>query len=272
MKKPKVSVALAVFNEEKNLPGCLDSVSNLADEVVVVDGSSTDKTVVVAKKYKAKVIITDNPPIFHINKQKALDACRGDWILQLDADERVTPALRKEILEVTTATPRRSPSAGSGHSPRSYSGYWIPRKNYFLGRYLTKGGQYPDYTLRLYRRGKGKLPCKSVHEQAEVEGWVGYLKNDLLHHPYPNFSEYLNKANRYAKLFADDYHSQKVRTDFWGWLKYLLIIPKMTFLKIYFRHKGFVDGFAGFIFALFSAIQKIIAYVIYWEKNNVKKL
>lgn len=257
MKKPKISVALATFNEEKNLSACLNSVKGLADEIMIVDGSSTDKTVEIARKYGAKVIVTDNPPIFHINKQKAINVCTGDWILQLDADEQVTPSLHNEIPKTVAAT--------------CLDGFWLSRKNYFLGRYLTKGGQYPDYTLRLYRREKGKLPCKSVHEQAEVEGQLGYLKNDLLHYPYPNFSEYLNKANRYAKLFAADYHFQKVRTDFWGWLKYLFIIPKITFLKIYFRHKGFVDGFPGLVFALYSAVVRMTAYIFYWEEIKAKK-
>ena len=96
----KLSVAIATFNEEENLGSCLDSVKDWVDEIVVVDGSSTDKTVEIAKKYGAKVIVRENPPIFHINKQKAIDACRGKWILQLDADERVSPELKEEILEV----------------------------------------------------------------------------------------------------------------------------------------------------------------------------
>lgn len=258
MRKPKISVALATFNEEKNLPACLDSVKGLADEIVVVDGSSTDKTVEVAKKYGAKVTVTANPPIFHINKQKAIDACQGEWVLQLDADERVSAKLKEEILEKI-------------NSKSGFNGFWLPRKNYFLGRYLTKGGQYPDYTLRLYRRGKGRLPCKSVHEQAMVEGKVGYLKNDLLHYPYPDFFEYLNKANRYAKLFADEYESQKLKTNFLGLIKYLCFVPEKTFLKIYIRHLGFLDGLAGLIFAIYSAIVRMTAYIAYWERVKLRK-
>lgn len=258
MEKPKISVALATFNEEKNLPFCLDSVKGLAEEIVVVDGGSTDKTVEIAQKHSVKVIATTNKPIFHINKQLAIDACRGDWILQLDADEQVTPELRQEILATVVKT--------------KFNGFWLPRKNCFLGRYLTKGGQYPDYTLRLYRRGKGKLPCKSVHEQAVVEGKVGYLKNDLLHHPFPDFLEYLNKANRYANLVADEYKEQNIGTGFSSVIRYLLIIPKLTFFSLYIRHRGFTDGFPGFVFALFSAIQKITAYVRYWEIVHDKKI
>jgi len=258
MEKPKISVALATFNEEKNLPVCLDSVKGLAEEIVVVDGGSTDKTVAVAQKYGAKVIATTNKPIFHINKQMAIDACQGDWILQLDVDEQLTPELRREILATVVKT--------------KFNGFWLPRKNYFLGRYLTKGGQYPDYTLRLYRQGKGKLPCQSVHEQAVVEGKVGCLTSDLLHHPFPNFLEYLNKANRYANLLANEYLKENLSVGPWGVIKYLLVRPKLTFFEIFIRHRGFIDGFSGFVFALFSAIQKMTAYIRYWEIINAKKI
>src|SRR5437868_11480 len=132
-----ISVVLATFNEEKNLPDCLESVKSLASEIIVVDGGSTDRTVTLAKGFDAKVIETDNPPIFHINKQKAIDKATKDWILQLDADERVTKELSDEITEVISGNQKKN-------------GYWVPRKNWFLGRFLTKGGQYPDYTLRLY--------------------------------------------------------------------------------------------------------------------------
>src|SRR3989338_7619182 len=152
-----ISIVLATFNEEKNLSDCLESVKDLANEIIVIDGLSTDKTVEIAKKYKAVVKVTSNPPIFHINKQKAIDKATKDWILQLDADERVTPELKKEILSVINDKDNKN------------AGYWIPRKNWFLGRFLMKGGQYPDYTIRLYKRGKGRLPQKDVHEQAVVE-------------------------------------------------------------------------------------------------------
>src|SRR5262245_41243685 len=153
MKKSTISVVLATYNEEKTLPECLESVKDLADEIIIVDGTSTDNTVAVAKKYGAKVITTTNKANFHINKQMEIEAATKDWILQLDADERLTPALRDEI-ETCIA------------NPKAKTGYWIPRKNWFLGRFLMKGGVYPDYTLRLYKKGKGRLPQKDVHEQA----------------------------------------------------------------------------------------------------------
>lgn len=255
--KPKISIAIATFNEEENIADCLRTVKDWVEEIVVVDGQSQDKTVAVAKKMGAKVIVTSNKPIFHINKQMAIDACQGDWILQLDADERVTPELRDEILIKIGKTKN--------------NGFWLPRKNLFLGRYLTKGGQYPDYTLRLYRKGKGHLPCRSVHEQAVVKGKVGHLKNDLLHLADPSFNRYLLRFNRYTSLIADELKEKKVKLDFGNNLDFMFIKPLGWFLSTYFFHKGFVDGFPGFIFSLFSSLRFPVAYIKYWEKKNAFK-
>ena len=230
----------------------MESVADWVDEIVVVDGSSTDRTVEISNKYKAKVKVVDNPPNFHLNKQKAIDFCSGEWILQLDADEVVSEELKNEILSVI--------------NPQPINGYWIPRQNYFLGKFLSKGGQYPDYTLRLYRRGKGKLPCKSVHEQAQVEGEVGYLKNPLLHYPYPDFTHYLEHFNRYTDIFAEELRVQNLKISIIQTLNYLLFKPAFWFLKTYFRHKGFMDGFAGFLFSFFSALRFPVAYFKYGKK------
>jgi len=253
MKKPKISVAIATFNEEKNIGPCLESVRQLADEIVVVDGGSTDKTVEIAKKYGAKVIVTDNPPIFHINKQKAIDAATGDWVLQLDADEEVTPELRKEVKDVICDT--------------GYNGYWIPRKNYFLGRYLTKGGQYPDYTLRLYKKGKGRLPCKSVHEQAMVQGKVGYLKNALLHNADPTFKRYLQRNSRYIDLMVKEMKEKKTGKNPIEAFKYFWLKPSHWFFWTLIRHKGILDGFQGIIFSFFSALRFPRAYWRYLRSS-----
>ena len=254
----KISLALATYNEEKNISRCLESVQGLVDEIILVDGTSNDKTVEIARQYQAETILTDNKPMFHFNKQAAIDAATGVWVLQLDADEAISDELKEEIRQIID-------------SSDSFDGYWMPRKNYFLGKFLLKGGQYPDYTLRLYRRGKGRLPCKSVHEQAVVDGTVGYLKHDLLHYPFPDFKEYLNKANRYANLLAQDYFDKKIKGGFLGIIKYMIIIPKITFFSLYFRHLGILDGLPGFVFALYSSIQKITAYILYTEAIRVKR-
>lgn len=241
-----LSVALAVYNEEKNIESCLSSVILIADEIVVVDGGSRDNTVELARKFHAKVIETDNPPIFHINKQKALDACKGDWILQLDADEVVTPELRDEILNII----RLSTS----------NGYYIPRKNYFWGHWMKKGGQYPDYVIRLVRLGKARFPCKSVHEQIKIDGKVGYLKHPMVHYSYKTRTDYWKKAETYTSLTAQELVKSKTN-QFILLLQYCLVKPITTFLSIYFRHKGCVDGLTGFEFSLYSALHFPIAFM-----------
>jgi len=248
----KLSIAIAAFNEEENIGRVLSSVKDLADEIIVVDGSSTDKTVEIAKKFGAKVTITDNPPIFHINKQKAIDQCSGDWIFQLDADEEITLELAGEIKEIV--------KKGS-----QFSAFWIKRKNYFLGRCLKKGGQYPDPVIRFFKKGKARLPCKSVHEQMEVEGEIGWLKNDMLHFSVPTFSRYLTNSNRYTTLTAMEFKERNLPLNLFTTIIYIIVVPLKTFLNIYFRHKGFMDGFPGFIFALFSGLHFPIAYIKYWE-------
>jgi len=204
--------------------------------------------------FKAKIIQTNNPPNFHLNKNMAIDKALGDWILQLDADEVVTEESAYEIKKVT-------------QSSSEINGYWIPRKNFFLGRFLKKGGQYPDYTLRLYKRGKGRLPAKDVHEQAVVEGRVGFLKNDLLHLRDKTFSNYIERFNRYTNLFASQLNSKQVKINFFTVTSYILIKPLFWFLKTYLRHRGYVDGFPGFIFALFSSLRFPVSFIKLWSNQ-----
>ena len=242
-----LTVALAVYNEEENIGKCLESIKELASEIVVVDGGSSDRTLDIAKSFNAKIIQTKNLPNFHINKNKAIDAALGDWILQLDADEVVTKELGEEIEEVISKKSEKN-------------GFWIPRKNFFLGRFLTKGGQYPDYTLRLYKRGKGRLPGKDVHEQAIVEGEVGYLKNDLLHLRDKNFSIYMERFNRYTSLLAQQLQQAGLSYNLITFINYVFIKPILWFIKSYIRHRGYVDGYPGFVFALFSSLRFPVAY------------
>lgn len=252
----RLSVVLAVYNEEENLRTCLESIKDLADEFVVVDGGSQDKTIKIAEEFGARIIRADNLPNFHINKNKAIDAALGEWILQLDADEMVTKELKNEIRQVI--------------SKDDCDGYWIPRKNFFLRKFLSKGGQYPDYTLRLYRKGKGRLPGKDVHEQAEVSGKVGYLKNDLLHTKDKEFSDYMERFNRYTDLYSQQLKQQNISLNFFSFLNFIFIKPTFWFVKSYIRHKGFVDGFSGLVFALFSSLRFPVAFLKFWmeEKNS----
>lgn len=251
MKKVTLSVVLATYNEAKNLPRCLESVKDIADEIVIVDGTSTDETVKIAKSFGAKVHVTGNPPMFHINKQKAIDMATKDWVLQLDADEAVTPELAKEIQEKTEDT------------THDYNGFWVPRKNWYLGRYLMKGGVYPDYTLRLYRKGKGHLPQKDVHEQAVVEGNVGYLTEPLDHLADPYFGRYLMRFKRYTDLIAKEYKANHIGKNPVMMAKYMLLLPLWWFFLIYIRHKGFMDGWQGLVWACFSALRFPVSYTKY---------
>ncbi|OGD89308.1 hypothetical protein A2Z54_00395 [Candidatus Curtissbacteria bacterium RIFCSPHIGHO2_02_39_8] len=256
----KLSVVLAVYNEEKSIGRCLESVKDLVDEIVVVDGTSNDRTVEIARRFGARVKITTNKPNFHINKQMAIDMAEGSWILQMDADEVVSPRLASEIKSKI-------------QNPKSeINGYWMPRKNYFLGRFLMKGGQYPDYTLRLYKKGKGRLPQKDVHEQAVVEGKVSYLENALLHYPYKSFSFYLLKWNRYNDLLAGQIREElgnknKIERIAYA-IAYLFIKPSHWLLTTYLRHKGFMDSWQGFVFSFFSALRFPVSFIVYLTSKS----
>lgn len=249
--KKTISVAVATYNEEENLRSCLDSVKGWVSEIVVVDGDSRDKTAEIAGQYGARVIITDNPPIFHINKQKALDACRSDWILQLDADEVITEELREEILETINS------------KQESMNGYYIPRRNFFWGHFMKKGGQYPDYVIRLIRNGKAKFPCKSVHEQIEVSGQTGYLTCPMLHYTNKTRDDYWKKADTYTTLTAGELARRSTPKNVVSLFTYTVWKPLVTFFLIFARHKGFVDGVWGFEFALYSGLHWAIAYKKY---------
>jgi len=244
----RLSVALAVFNEASNIDACLSSVLDIADELVVVDGGSTDSTIEIAQKYHAKVILTDNPQIFHINKQKAVDACDSEWILQLDADEIIPNDLKEEIVAVTR------------DNTRKVNGYYIARKNYFSGHWMKKGGQYPDYVIRLFRKGKGIFPCKTVHEQIKIDGAVGYLIHPMNHFSYKSITEYWRKADSYTSLTAVKLYESGVHPSIDIFVIYTFVKPFVTFFSLYIRHKGILDGWFGLLFAIFSSLHHPIAY------------
>lgn len=257
-----LSVVYAVHNEERLLGQSLKSIQSLADEIIVVDGESSDQTVEIAKKAGARVISTTNKPIFHINKQMAMDAAKGDWVLQMDADEEIDADMRAHIKRILEAQTLDGLDAG----------YWLKRKNWFLGRFLTKGGQYPDPVIRFYQTGKAYLPMKSVHEQMEVDGSIGWLDGHLLHYNSPTFSDYLRKANTYTSLTAREWNEKKLPLSLASFAQFVLWKPAYTFVMLYFRHKGFMDGFAGFIFALFSGLHFPLAYIKYWEMLKAPQL
>lgn len=286
----KLSVAIATFNEEENIGRCLRAVKDIADEIIVVDGTSTDDTVKIAEKFGAKITITDNPPIFHINKQKAIDSCKGDWILQLDADEMVSEKLAKEIRRVISLSNEEIEAYQGtlanrklflrhqkilikrdgkiGNEKGKYAGFFVPRLNYFLGKYLRYGGVYPDGVIRLVKNGKAHFSCQSVHDQIVIDGRVGWLKNDLIHLADISFKKYLYRNNKYINLMTTELEEKNIGKNLPQFLNYFLIKPLWWFFWTLFRHKGILDGYQGVVFSFFSALRFPKAYWRYLVKNQ----
>lgn len=277
-----LSVVLAVRNEEENLARCLQSVVDIADEIVVVDEYSTDKTVEIAKKYGAKVYLEPHHDIFHVTKQKALDLAKGDWVLQLDADEVVTPELAREIEKILTSKAMASMGGVKkqklfkrhqkliekrdgviGKDTGEIVGYFIPRKNMFLGKPLIHAGVYPDGVIRLVKKGKAHFPQKSVHEQIKLDGQVAWLSGDLLHYDSPTLKRYFIRLNRYTDLKAQELQNSKTPKNLWSFILFTIYHPLFTFLNLYFRHLGFLDGVRGFFWSFFSAMHFPVSYFKY---------
>ncbi len=268
-----ISVVLATHNEEKNLKMCLSSVKDFADQIVIVDGESTDDTVKIAKHFSAEVISTTNKSNFHINKQLAMDKAKGDLILQLDADEVVDEELKKFIIKTHSWVLEVKKTVGLSASKRIEnpskvylpSAWWIQRKNCFLGKFLTKGGQYPDPVIRMYLYGQAKLPQKDVHEQMVVQGNISWAEGHLLHYSNPTFNDYVRKWNTYTSFRTEEFKAQKLQINFTETLRFLFFKPVYTFSSLFIRHRGYVDGVSGFIFALMSGFHFAVAYLKYWE-------
>ena len=288
--KKGLSVVLAVYNEESNLADCLESVKGIASEIVIVDGTSTDNTVMIAKQYDAKIVVRENPSIFHINKQIALEKAEYEWILQLDADERVSKALADEIVKVIHLDEEEQEryqenlvnrelflrnqeqwelkQGKFSKSSGEIVGYFMPRLNYFLGKYLRYGGVYPDGAVRLVKNGKAWFPCKDVHEIIQLDGRVGWLGSDLLHYDSPTFSRYIKRNTRYVHLIANQLRDEKVGKNLFQFLNYVFYKPMHWFLITLIRHKGILDGWQGVVFSFFSALRFPRAYIEYLMKND----
>lgn len=249
----KISVCLATFNEERNIKECLESVK-WADEIVVVDGTSSDKTVALAKKYTPKVIVRENPLMFHLNKQKAFEAATKDWILYLDADERVDEKLKKEILAAI--------------EKKSFNGFWIPRKNIIFGKWIKHSLWHPDHQLRLFRRGKAHLPCKSVHEQPELTGKAGYFKNPLIHEHYRTISQYVEKLNNlYTENDMRVFLRKKKKVHWYDAIRF----PTEDFFSTFFAREGYKDGLHGLVLSILQAFSTFVTFAKLWEKQGFKE-
>jgi glycosyltransferase involved in cell wall biosynthesis len=238
---PRLSVIVIALNQEAHIGPCLESVS-FADEIVLVDSGSQDRTLELARPFTERIFTTVWQG-FGRTKNFALDQARGEWVLSLDTDERVPPALREEIVGVLQAN---GPQAG----------YRIPRKNYFGGRWIRYLGWYPDYTLRLFRRDRGRFLDREVHEEVRVAGPVGTLKTPLEHYTYEGVSDYLARMDRYARLAAREL-AKAGRRPLPG---ELLWRPCLTFLKLFFFRRGFLEGQTGYTLSVLGSQYNFLKY------------
>jgi len=248
-----LSVVIIARNEEANLARTLSSVA-WADEVIVVDSGSTDGTREVAESLGAKVY-GEPWKGFAAQKNSAIAKACCDWILSLDADEEVEPALAVEIRDALGSNP-------------SVAGFWIRRKNFFLGRWMRHGGFYPDAKLRLFRRGAGQFEDRLVHEDIQLNGPTASLNNHLLHRAYPTLESYIEHMNRYSSLGAEMATVEKLR----GFnLVDILLRPKLTFFYNYILRGGFLDGREGFLLHWNHAAYVSWKYAKAWETSRTRK-
>ena len=249
-----LSVAIITKNEEANLARTLASV-HWAGEIVIVDSGSTDRTPAIAREYGAQFFVEEWKG-FGAQKNSALAKCSCDWVLSLDADEQVSPELAGEIQALLAGTPQQE-------------AYFLPRRNFFLGRPLRHGGYYPDPKLRLFRRGSAQFEERSVHETVHWTGPAGRLRGDLLHHAYPTLDAYIEHMNRYSALGADQAVARgktgrSVSAFFWS----VLIVPIATFHYNYFLRLGFLDGREGLLQHLYHSTYVSWKYAKAWEKGR----
>lgn len=267
----KISVLIPTYNEEKYIENCLKSVS-WAEEIIIVDSFSTDNTLDICKKYSDKILQHEyvNSATQKNWSLQNLDFA-GDWIMIIDADEQVPIELRDEIL--------------SRVGKEEFAGYYFPRKNYFLGKWLKYGHFYPDWSIKLFKKGAAKFENKCVHAEAIVEGKVGYMKNPLIHYPWESISDYVQHVNKFTDWRAQDiYRSSSGQMEvelvsypkfMRPWLKiiwrYLPLKPFFRFLWFYIFKLGFLDGYRGFLLAVLEGWSIYLAYAKCWEIREREK-
>ena len=250
MSRARLSVVVVAQNEEERIRACLESAS-WADELIVVDAESSDKTATVARELTDHVFVRPWPG-FAAQKNFGLEQARGDWILSLDADELVSIPLRQEIAAIL---------AGGGE----HAGYAIPRRNVFWGRWIRHGGLYPDWQLRLFRRGRGRFTERTVHESVTVDGSVGRLNGHLEHRSYRDVADFLERADRYSTLAAGEWLAAGRRSRP---LTDLVVRPAGRFLTMYVARAGFLDGWRGFLLAVLYAYYVLMRSAKVWERTK----
>jgi glycosyltransferase involved in cell wall biosynthesis len=246
----KYSIYVIAYNDEPNMKACLESVA-WADELIVVDSHSTDKTAAIAREFTDKVYQVDFKGFGHLRNQ-AVSFCSHDWVFSLDSDERMTPELREEIRQVLDAGPKAD-------------AYFVPRKNYFLGRWIKHCGWYPDYRQpQLFRKGRFRYRDEVVHESFDCDGSVGYLTKPAIQIPFRDVDHFLAKHDRYSDLMARRMKEQGRRFV----AHQLVTHPVGTFVKMYLLRQGFRDGMPGLILSGLYAYYTFVKYAKLWEQTR----
>lgn len=249
-----LSVVFSVHNEEKLFEEALKSVKGLADEIIVVDNESTDKTVQIAKKYTKNIYEHKNTPnSLNTTKNYGFSKAKSDWILSLDADERVSPELAKGISTIQYSV------FNIQYSP---IGYWIPRKNKIFGKWLTGGIWWPDYQLRLFKKGQGKFPEKHNHEFLTVDGNTAYLNNPLEHYSYTSVVQYVEKFTyTYLENEVDNQIAAGKKVEWFDAIR----MPSSDFVINFFVRQGYKDGLHGLILAMLQMFYMFLVFARIWE-------
>ncbi|MEK6409925.1 MAG: glycosyltransferase family 2 protein [Acidobacteriota bacterium] len=246
----KITATVITLNEEHNIADALETLS-WADEIIVVDSESTDRTVEIARRFTDRVYVKSWPG-YSAQKNFAAEQASNDWILSLDADERVSKELAGEIRQLK-----------SGAEPEA-AVFRIPRRTFYLGRWIKHSGWRPDYKLRLYHRRRARWRGDYVHETLEADGTVETLRGDLLHYTVRNASEHQLRMDRYTTLAAEQSYSQGKRAS----LVSLLVSPVAVFLRSYILKLGLLDGVPGFAIARFAAHYEFLKNLKLWEMRT----
>lgn len=251
--RPSLSVILITLNEQENLATCLQSVIDIAQEIIIIDSGSQDKTEAIAKQFGARFIVTSEWSGFGAQKNIALSYANCPWVLSIDADESLTPELRAEILDVLEHP--------------TYTGYFIPRQSYFLGKPVRYSGWYPDYVLRLFQRTQAKFSDSLVHERVLVEEPIGKLKHPLQHYSYGNQQDVRTKIERYALAGTQQMH----RTGKRSYIGQAIIHATVTWLRTFIIKLGMLDGLTGWHIANMNAqvTYKKYSQLRKWQQANI---
>lgn len=252
---PGLSVVMAAHDEADIIEGALEQLEGLADEIVVVDAASSDATSEIASRFTDQVIATTNKPMLEVNKNLALDAARHAWVLVLDPDERLSDTLARQIREVVRA------------DRAEVTGYWMPRRNYILGRWVRMMGMYPGSQLRLVRRGHGRFDEQEHHLPMSVWGPVGYLSGDLIHLSDRTVAEIAGKRRRYAEFAAAQMFARGVRFS----ARRMLGDAAGTFIRQYLILGGWLEGGVGLIYSSLSAYGAVLRHRRLWQLQRGRR-